>query len=267
MPVWMALRAQMVGKDSGYALEKRRLSLARASMFGVFIHSLPYAPTWSFLRLSMITSTTLVPPPSGLPGRFGRRSVTLHPAPRRDAPSAPAPVRARNSLRDSVRALRLLTTTGGYTVYQSVSTKVERHASTGLARGGSGQVRRGLRRSRALPHLHDRSCPTPTGQNPARSRIMGLDGRRAGYGRATEEGCGWRRGSFDSRVPLTRSSRTSSWLTGPATRPLGRQTWASSTRCTSRASAGTTVSSPRSGCCRGRARRLSRAAGARWLRR
>src|SRR5918998_6709423 len=97
MPVWMALRAQMVGKDSGYALEKRRLSLARASMLGVFIHSLPYAPTWSFLRLSMITRTTLM---SAFPLRWGP-----HPAESAEAPSRAAPVPA--SFRKSFRVSAL----------------------------------------------------------------------------------------------------------------------------------------------------------------
>jgi hypothetical protein len=41
LPVWMVLRAQIVGMDSGYAREKRRLSPARASKVGVFIQSLP----------------------------------------------------------------------------------------------------------------------------------------------------------------------------------------------------------------------------------
>ena len=41
MPVWMALLAQIVGMDSGYALVKSRLSLARASRLGLWIFSLP----------------------------------------------------------------------------------------------------------------------------------------------------------------------------------------------------------------------------------
>src|SRR3712207_3462647 len=96
MPVWMALRAQMVGRDSGYAREKRRLSLARASMLGVFIHSLPYAPTWSFLRLSMITTTTLV-------SDFSRWGP--HPEESAEAPSRAAPVPA--SFRKSFRVSAL----------------------------------------------------------------------------------------------------------------------------------------------------------------
>src|ERR671917_266373 len=67
-------------------------------MLGVFIHSLPYAPTWSFLRLSMITTTTLGS--VSLLSR-GPQLEARAEAPSRDPPATPAPATFRNSFRVS----------------------------------------------------------------------------------------------------------------------------------------------------------------------
>src|SRR5918998_489839 len=71
---------------------------------------------WSFLRESMITTTTLVP---GLPfgGVLRMRSVRSHPvAPSREAPTIPAPESFRNSLRERILGLRGLTRREGTTL-------------------------------------------------------------------------------------------------------------------------------------------------------
>src|ERR687889_136273 len=76
---------------------------------------------WSFLKLSMMMSTTLVPSlrVGWLPLTLRMRSVRSHPAPpSRVAPASPAPVSFRKSLRENRRCVRCFTkrevTTRGY---------------------------------------------------------------------------------------------------------------------------------------------------------
>src|SRR5215207_6714886 len=76
---------------------------------------------WSFLRLSITTSTTLVPSlrVGWLPRTLRMRSVRSQPvAPSRVAPANPAPVSLRKSRREILREVRCFTkreiTTRGY---------------------------------------------------------------------------------------------------------------------------------------------------------
>src|SRR5215203_620132 len=67
---------------------------------------------WSFLRLSMMTSTTLVPSlrVGWLPRTLRMRSVRSQPvAPSKVAPANPAPVSLRKSLREILREVRCFT--------------------------------------------------------------------------------------------------------------------------------------------------------------
>src|SRR5688500_14337189 len=97
----MGLLAQMMGNDSRYALEKRKLSLERASGLGGFIQELPWVPRWSFLRLSMNTRITLVVDFLLIVGLHPEEEAVRAEAPRRAAPLPAAPATLRNFLRVS----------------------------------------------------------------------------------------------------------------------------------------------------------------------
>ena len=85
-------RAGSVTIASGNARLKRMPRAASQSMFGVCTCGDPYAPTWSGLRLSMISSRTFVGSVEPSPGRSQPAAVSAA-APA--APAAPALMKPR----------------------------------------------------------------------------------------------------------------------------------------------------------------------------